>query len=460
MNTRSLTFRLAVLYFCSMAAISAVAAGGYWLAVRWALHSALDQGLRYRLVGLHQYLQYVDPDDPEELVEELEAVLQMGELYQVFDGRGRLLTQSAGLDNRGTLDPPPRDLGPEIRYGSGGPDDFPLRLAWQRVMVEGEPLILVAVDPQRKYAGVIGAFTTVLLLSMPVILLLASACGIWLGRRALAPVARIAEDARAITEQNLSARLAVPSSGDEIQQLSETLNAMLARIEGSFVRVRQFTADASHELRAPLTLIHTAAESSLRRERSREALEENLRKILRETQRTSALIDDLLLLARGDAQQVDELRPLDASALVREVAEQATTMAARKDIVVQVQLPEGTLPVWANRERLRRLFLILIDNAVKFTSDGGTVTVAGSRDAARIQISVADTGPGISLADQPHIFERFWRADKARTRDAGGAGLGLAIARQIANQHRATIDVRSDPGHGAQFVVSLPLGGA
>ena len=164
----------------------------------------------------------------------------------------------------------------------------------------------------------------------PIILLLATLCGLWLGRRALAPVARIADEARAITETNLSARLAVPQSRDELQQLSETLNQMLERIEQSFMRTKQFTADASHELRAPLTLIYTAAQYALRRPRSREQLVESLNGILRESQRTIALIEDLL----GSRVAMPGISPptstsLHAGGLVRDAAEQATAMGSK-----------------------------------------------------------------------------------------------------------------------------------
>ena len=313
-------------------------------------------------------------------------------------------------------------------------------------------LILGVADPQRKFEGVLGAFTTVLLLSMPVVLALATACGLWLGRRALLPVARITDDARAITESNLSARLAVPDSRDELQQLSETLNDMLERIEQSFTRTRQFTSDASHELRAPMTLIYTAAQHSLRRERSREELVDSMQKILRESQRTTALIDDLLLLARGDAgRERVALEVLDAGPLLREAAEQATAMAAAKGISVSLQLEADGLPVRANEAQLRRLLLILIDNALKYTPAGGRVTIAGRADATGVTISVADTGAGISPDDLPHVFERFWRADKVRSREAGGTGLGLTIARQIAELHGARLDVQSEVGRGSTF---------
>jgi heavy metal sensor kinase len=457
LNVRSLRFRLAVWYFCTVAAICALAATGYWFSIRSELNHALDQGLRYRLIGLREFLEDVEPGGDREIASRLYEISQLGELYQVFDADGVLIAQSRALARHGVPQLPPRKLGFEIRYGSGGTPQFPLRLAWQRVTIGSHTLILGVADPQRKFEGVLRAFTTVLLLSTPLILALATACGLWLGRRALAPVARITDDARAITETNLSARLAVPNSRDEMQQLSETLNDMLERIEQSFTGVKQFTADASHELRAPMTLIYTAAQYSLRRERSREELADSMQKILRESQRTTALIDDLLLLARGDAgRESITLAVMDAGPLLRDAAEQATAMAAANDISVSLQLESDGLPVRANAAQLRRLLLILIDNALKYTPPGGRVTIQGGSDPTEVKISVADTGAGISPDDLPHVFERFWRADKVRSREAGGTGLGLTIAKQIADLHGAHLGVQSEIGRGSVFTVRLP----
>jgi signal transduction histidine kinase len=260
LNVRSLKFRLAVWYFGTVAAICALAATGYWLAIRSEPNHALDQGLRYRLMGLREFLQDVEPGGTREIASKLNQISQLGELHQVFDANGALIAQSRGLARHRVPQRPPGGLGFEIRYANGGTADLPLRLAWQKVRIGSHTLILGVADPQRKFEGVLRAFTSVLLLSMPVILAVATACGLWLGRRALAPVARITDDARAITETNLSARLAVGDSRDELQQLSETLNDMLERIEQSFTRTRQLTSDASHELRAPMTLIYTAAD--------------------------------------------------------------------------------------------------------------------------------------------------------------------------------------------------------
>jgi signal transduction histidine kinase len=453
-NIRSLRFRVAVWYFCTVTAIFSVAATGYWFAIRSGLNDALDQGLRYRLIGLRQYLEDVETDQSVE--SKIKALFYFGELYEVFDDTGVLVGQSHGLSRRGVPARPPRDLGSEIRYENGGPSDFPLRIAWQKAPIAGRTFVLGAADPQPKYQGVLTGFTSVLLLSAPVILVVAKLCGLWLGRRALAPVARIAEDAREITERNLSARLAVPDSRDELQQLSETLNDMLDRIEQSFMRTKQFTADASHELRAPMTLIYTAAQYALRRPRSREELVESLQKILRESRLTAELIDDLLLLARGDAgRELTELDVLDARALVRDAAERATAMGGTKSVPVKLELDPDELPVRASEVKLRRLLLILVDNAVKFTPSGGTITLTASRDGAAVVLSVADTGVGISADDLPHIFERFWRADKVRSREVSGAGLGLPIAWQIAEQHGARLEVWSEPGRGSRFTVRL-----
>jgi len=457
LNIRSLRFRLAVWYFCTVAAICSLAATGYWFAIEAALNHALDEGLRYRLMGLRHFLEDVGPGGTDGIAARLDEISQLGELYQVFDANGVLIAQSSGLARHLVPERPPQELAFEIRYGAGGTGGFPLRLAWQKVTIRGRPLILGVADPQRKYEGVLGAFTSVLLLSTPFILALATVCGWWLGRRALAPVARITDDARAIGERNLSARLAVPDSQDELQRLSETLNQMLDRIEQSFTRTKRFTADASHELRAPMTLIHTAAEFSLRRERSREDLVESMQKILRESRRTTALIDDLLLLARGDAgRERPELTVVDAEPLMRDIAQQATAMAAAKGVHADLHLEAGVLPVNAHEPHLRRLLLILVDNALKFTASGGRITIAGSMDAKEVTISVADTGIGIAPDDLPHVFERFWRADKVRSREVGGTGLGLAIAKQIAEQHRARLEVHSEVGRGSVFTVRLP----
>jgi heavy metal sensor kinase len=457
MRFASLRFLVAVWYFCTVAVIASLLAGGNWFAMWLSLDHALDQHLRYRLIGMHHFLEESDTSANGQIEERLREISTLGELWQVFDGSGRLIAQSEGLARHHVTDQPPSDLGFEIRYNTRGSRGFPVRLASQRVAIGGRQFIIVVADPQKKFEGALREFTSFLLFSLPLALVLATLCGFWFSRRALAPVDRITEDARAITAHNLSARLAVPRSGDEMQRLSETLNQMLDRINESFTRMRQFTADASHELRAPLTLIYMAAEYSLRRERSREELVENMQKVYREAKRTKALVDDLLLLARGDAgRNGTELRRMNVCPLLRDIADKATRLAAAKEIGLDLRLPDEALYAKADEQSLDRLLLILVDNAIKYTAARGKITLEARNEGRAVVIAVADNGSGIAPEDLPHVFERFWRADKVRSREEGGTGLGLTIAKQIADQHGASLTVQSEVGCGSVFSVRLP----
>jgi signal transduction histidine kinase len=232
---------------------------------------------------------------------------------------------------------------------------------------------------------------------------------------------------------------------------------MLDRIESSFSRIRQFTADASHELRAPLTLIQTAAEFSLRRNRSREELVDAMQKILRGSQRTTQLVNNLLFLARTDG-SASPFEPaiVNLTALVADLQDEAFTLAAVRQIAASFTLPGAGVEVAGDEASLSRLLLILIDNAVKYTMPGGKVSIELRSQAEAAVVIVRDTGIGIDKDDLPLIFDRFWRADKVRSREMGGTGLGLSIAKWIVEQHGGTLEVESEPGAGSTFFVTLP----
>jgi heavy metal sensor kinase len=287
-------------------------------------------------------------------------------------------------------------------------------------------------------------------------LLLSSAGGYWISRRALAPVDEIARTARSISADNLSKRLAVPLSGDELQRLSETLNEMIARLESAFSKIVRFTADASHELRTPLAVMRTTAEVALRGPQADGEHREALEQIVAEIQRTSHLVDNLLLIANADAGygRPNKARVNLADA-VAEACTEGAALARAKSIVLQSRLPDE--PVWVHGDvhALRRLFLILLDNAVKYTPAGGRCEVCvGARDGFVIG-TVSDTGIGIASEDLPHIFDRFYRVDRARSRALGGTGLGLAIGRWIAEAHDGSITVESALDRGSVFEVRL-----
>ena len=253
-------------------------------------------------------------------------------------------------------------------------------------------------------------------------------------------------------------RLEKLTTGDELQRLSDTLNQMLARIEGAFLRVTQFTADASHELRTPISLIRTEAEIVLRKSRGEAEYREALRHILLEAERTSSLVEELLSLARADSGRENlHLSSLDLRAAIVETAREWRQLVEARGLQFTEEFADCELPVLADRSAVQRLLAILLDNAVKYTPAPGTVELRLEAQTGNAVISVRDSGVGISVEDQGKIFERFYRVDKARSRELGGAGIGLAIADWIVQQHRGSLTVQSSIGTGSTFFVELPL---
>src|SRR5260370_16126980 len=312
--------------------------------------------------------------------------------------------------------------------------------------------------PMDDFYDAVNRFRLVLLFSVPVLVLVASAGGYWLSRKAVAPVGEIARAAQSISEHELSRRLPVLQTGDELQSLSETLNEMLRRLESAFKRVTQFTADASHELRTPVALMRTRTEVALRKPRSEGEYKETIVRIHQELERTSALIENLMTLARADAGgEVLEVASTNLNEVLLEISEPARLLAEGKAIQYDQQLPQMPLRVSGNAPSLRRLFLILIDNAVKYTPRPGHISVVLDAGDGAAVTEIRDTGVGISPLDLPHIFERFYLAYESRSRESGGTGLGLSIAKWIAEAHQGSISVVSKVGEGSVFRVQIPL---
>src|SRR5581483_1719516 len=264
------------------------------------------------------------------------------------------------------------------------------------------------------------------------------------------------EAARSISIDRMSARLATPRTGDELQRLAETWNNMLDRLEHSVKRLSQFTADASHELRSPVAFIRTAAEIALRQDRTAASYRETLRQIGDEAERMSRLIEDLLMLARADAASEPlQLAPVNLADVVDQVCRQEQRQATAKDLAFDVRVPEGGIVIQGNDLAIRRLVHALVDNAIKYTPAGGRIEVSLDDRHDSVELSVRDSGIGIGEADLPHVFDRFYRADKARSRDEGGCGLGLSIAQWIAKRHRAEILAESDAGRGSVFKIAF-----
>jgi two-component system OmpR family sensor kinase len=253
--------------------------------------------------------------------------------------------------------------------------------------------------------------------------------------------------------------LPVETTGDELARLGATLNAMIARLETSFGALRRFTADASHELKTPLAVLRADVERAMHTSPMSTEHLVALEEALQETTRMADLVDSLLTLARADEGRFDIHRqPFPLEPLVHDVFE--TALILGEDAGLTVTLPfVQNVTILGDRLRLRQLFLNLLTNAIKYTSRGGTVELSVKRKDGEVQFSVRDTGIGIAAGDLPYIFERFWRADRVRSRasERGGFGLGLAICQWIAQAHSGTLAVQSRLGRGSTFTVSLPV---
>jgi signal transduction histidine kinase len=307
--------------------------------------------------------------------------------------------------------------------------------------------------PMHEFMEALQRFRNLLLFALPALLLVATVGGYWISRRALRPVDEMTAAAQSISIRNLSGRVSVPQTGDELQRLSETLNEMLERLNDSVERMSQFTADASHELRAPVSVVRTTAELAIRTGRDEQGYREDMTHILDEAKRMGRLIDSLLMLARADARDDQlERRSVDLR--------QCITGAAKKTGgEFEFDLPAEPVTVNGDEGALERVFFILLDNAVKYTPGHEVARVSVREEAGSIAASVKDHGIGIPAVDHARIFNRFWRADKVRSRGIGGAGLGLAIAKWLVERHGGSIALQSAPGAGSTFTVRLPKSG-
>jgi heavy metal sensor kinase len=296
-----------------------------------------------------------------------------------------------------------------------------------------------------------------LALAIPLTLVVAVAGGLFLAGRALGPIDRIRKTAERIGAEDLSGRLNLPLRPDEVGRLAATFDRMLERLDRAFRQQRQFMADASHELRTPLTLLMTQAELALERRRPPAEYRDALESIRQEARRMAQLVDELLLLGRADAGQDILVREfLDFRDVVTEVGAAVEPLAAARRVRVDWTRTDSVV-IQGDQTRLTQLLLNLVDNGIKFTPAGGSVTISATREGQSAVLRVADTGIGIPSEHLPRVFERFYRVDPARTRDRGGTGLGLAIARWIVEAHGGGIQVTSTVGRGTTFTVRLPL---
>ena len=450
--------RLAFWYSVMLALALSLFGVSAYFAIRRSIHITVDEELDARAQGVRGLIERafrVDyTENLEDSLKEHSDLRTGGELLQVSDSEGHWLYRS---DMMSQLDVP-RPQYPSAKAYSLPYKDDPLRVMDVVVAASSRRYLIQVATEMDDYYAALDRIRTLLLISIPIFLVCSAFGGYWMSRHALDPVDQIIQTARNISVQNLSSRLEVPRTGDELQGLSETLNNMLERLETAFKKITQFTADASHELRTPVAVMRTRAELSLRRARSVDDYRDTVAQIHSELERTSDLIEKLMFLARTDSgAESIPFAPVNLPEIVREVCAQGSALAEGKQVVFHAKLPDQPVWVQGDEDLLRRLFLILIDNAVKYTPASGSVEVSVSQKNGTAIGEIRDTGIGIASADLPNIFERFYRADKARSRETGGTGLGLSIGRWIAEAHAGTIEVESAPEHGSTFQVRLPV---
>ena len=339
-----------------------------------------------------------------------------------------------------------------------GLSPYPVRVLTWPVVRGGRVSGLIQVGISREnLEKTRGGFLLIMAGMLPVALLLAGGGGWVLARKALKPVDRMTETARRISAEHLDRQVQGSGAGDELDRLARTLNEMLGRLNLAFQEIRQFSADASHELQTPLTVLKGEIEVGLRSPRKPEEYQAILRSALEETDRIARLVEGLLLLSRSDAGVLRmDRRPVEMKNLVEEMIDAVRPLALSRSVRLQVESPEP-VQIMGDPDHLRRLFLNLVDNGIKYTPAGGFVEVSLHKDDRWAYFRIRDSGAGIAPEDREKIFRRFYRTERARSQGGSGSGLGLAIAKSIAKAHGGRIQVESAEGKGSLFTVLLPL---
>jgi heavy metal sensor kinase len=450
---RSLRFRL-TLWYVALFSVLFVAFGLFLDGVlSRALRSRLDESLASDANTAAAMME-------DELVEEKgDALVAAHETIGTLRGHAiGILLDGQVLACTATLAP-----GVFQRAAKAGPEavDIPLGPHGSRTLTlpfrkDGRSFLIVAVAPLDPLAANLNIVRRVLLFAIPLLIAIAAFGGYILATRNLAPVGWMADQSRKISGSNLHTRLEIGRAAEELTVLAASFNELLARLDQTFESMRRFVADASHELRTPISVIRGEADVALSTDRSAAEYRESLAIILDESRRLSRLVDDLLNLARADAGSVRlQVREFYFNDLLAECCRSMQALAAAREIRLECRCAED-VSFHGDEELLRRLVINLLDNAVRYTPKGGRVTAVLEAQGPEVRVRVADTGMGIAAEAVPHVFERFYRADKARSRQDGGFGLGLAIVQWIAESHKGSVDLATRPGEGSTFTVTLP----
>ena len=436
----------------------------YFLAKR--LHESVDNSLTVSatVVATSATMRLGNSPLPglNQLFEQFMNQGNLNKFYRIYDGSGNVGSRSKNIS--ASQFPLSQRAYADALEGKNSYETFtvggqqPIRVITMPILLEGKLINLVQVGTSLEAVQeTLRNLKIFLFTAVPSVLILAALFARFMARRALKPISRIIDTAREIGQgQELSKRIPVLKIKDELGQLALTFNEMMNRLENSFAQMRQFSSDASHELRTPLTVLKGQNELILSKQRKPEEYQEVISSNLEEINYMSKVLEDLFVLSKSDENQVNlDYKPVDLRALVEEVCKHAEILAEEKNIKIIIAFLEP-IEIKGDEVRLRQMVWNVLQNGIKYTQQGGELKISLQNEDDFALLAIQDTGIGIPEDDLPLIFNRFYRVDKARTRDEGGSGLGLSICRQIAEAHKGKIEVESKLGVGTRFKIRLP----
>jgi len=465
MNTRSLKFQLIGWYAAVLTGCFALLAAATYLALQRSLVGALSENQlrRARQIGelVREEVQRGGPAKVGEEVEVRYAPALNDRFVRITQRGGVTLYLSPSPTSQG-FDPaamPPPIWPPDTEASRQVPlvGGRKMLLTAHALPTPGSGFLIETGAPMDGVQADLRKWLFFLAAMLPVVLAIALGGGFVLVKRALLPVDRIAASAERISSQNLNERLPVAQTGDELERLSLALNRMIERLDSAFSYSRRFVADASHELRTPLTVLQGELESLVQQPQFTSEWRERVGSALEEVERLAHIVEGLFAISRLDAgEAAAEWVPLDLAQLAAATADQMSLLAEDKGIKVNC---EGSIGVWVagDKARLKQVIVNLLDNAIKYTPPGGAITLTVSAQASKAILEVADNGIGIPAESLSLVFERFFRVDQARSREQGGAGLGLSVVKSICTAHRGRVEAKNSPCRGSRFRVELPV---